>query len=167
MRVKLPLLSMVLMLLIAAGSANAQVKISGTAKCAKPEVQHSLNISGNSDQAFSISQSKCTWSQPWTIAGIKGNEGEVLQSSEIKGDTITWHAVYVDNMENGDRSTYDEHGSGTLKGGLLQSGEEKWTLVAGTGKLKGYKGTGTCRGSGAPDGSSSWQCEGTLTPPKK
>ena len=40
------------------------------------------------------------------------------------------------------------------------------TLVGGTGKLKGLKGQGTCKGKGASDGSVTWDCEGTFEPAK-
>ena len=66
-------------------------------------------------------------------------------------------------MENGDRGEYSFHGTAVMKDGAIQTAEDSWTLVRGTGKLKGAKGKGTCKGTGAADGSITWECQGQYT----
>jgi hypothetical protein len=54
-----------------------------------------------------------------------------------------------------------------VKDTVPQSGDEKWTLVRGAGKLKGIKakGTNTLK-TAAADGSSTWDTEGEYELPK-
>jgi hypothetical protein len=47
-----------------------------------------------------------------------------------------------------------------MKDGKPVSGEGTWTLVSGTGKLKGIKGKGTFKGTANADGSMTYQIEG-------
>jgi len=54
-------------------------------------------------------------------------------------------------------------GTATMKDGAIQTAEDSWTLLRGTGKLKGAKGKGTCKGTGATDGSLTWECAGEYT----
>ncbi len=63
-------------------------------------------------------------------------------------------------MENGDKFTVHYLGCGhtTKDGGGVFEG--KWKFVSGTGKLKGLKGGGTYKGSGASDGSGVVEVEG-------
>ncbi len=46
-------------------------------------------------------------------------------------------------MANGDKAFVRFEASATLKDGVPQTAEGKWTYVGGTGKLKGLKGKGT------------------------
>ena len=46
---------------------------------------------------------------------------------------------------------------------LFSSGT--WSFTGGTGKLKGIKGKGTCKGTFKPDGTSSWDMEGEYQMP--
>jgi hypothetical protein len=43
---------------------------------------------------------------------------------------------------------------------------DKWQAVSGTGKFKGIKASGTCTGTGTPEGGSTLACTGTYTLPK-
>ena len=66
-------------------------------------------------------------------------------------------------MENGDKAEYSFQGTATIKDGTMQPTGESWMLVHGTRKLKGAKAKGTCKGTGAADGSVVWECEGEYT----
>ena len=69
-------------------------------------------------------------------------------------------------MTNGDKYYVRSQGSATLKDGVPESGEGKWSYAGGTGKLKGVKGKGTCTGKGAPDGTATVEAESEYELPK-
>jgi hypothetical protein len=69
-------------------------------------------------------------------------------------------------MTNGDKYYARIQASGTLKDGVLESTEGKWSYAGGTSKLKGLKGKGTYTGKGAPDGTSTLEVEGEYELPK-
>ena len=165
MRLK-TLLSFVIVLALAA-AASAQTKISGTQQCAKPDPEHSIQVGDRPNHSFAITQGKCTWTKPVEIEGIQSKEGVWTEFAEIRGNNSRYRFYYVDTMANGDQSFYRGKGTMTLKGGVPQSAEEKWTLVGGTGKLKGLKGKGTnTLKTAAADGSSTWDIEGEYELPK-
>ena len=150
-----------------AAAASAQNKISGTAQCGKPDQEYSIQVGDKPNHSFAIDQQKCTWTKPMEIAGIQNKEGVGTDFSEISGNTSRYRSYFVDTMANGDKVIYRIEGTATLKDGVFQSADEKWTLVSGTGKLKGVKGKGTNKlKSAAADGSSTWDCEGEYELPK-
>ena len=157
----------VTLLFLGCSSAWGQTKSSGTAACGKPSVQHAIPVGDRPDHSFSISQTKCNWTKPMTIQGVKNKEGMATQFDEISGNTSRYHGYWVDTMADGDKGYYTYKGTATLKNGMLVSvDDDRWTLAGGTGKLKGLKASGTCKGKGSPDGSATWECEGTYTPAK-
>jgi hypothetical protein len=150
-----------------ATAASAQTKISGTAQCGKPDQEHSIQIGDRPNHSFAISQGKCTWTKPWEIAGIQNKEGLGTTFAEISGNTSRILEYCVQTMANGDKAYLREEGTITLKDGVPQSGDVKWTLVGGTGKLKGVKGKGTCKlREVAADGSITGDCAGEYELPK-
>ena len=146
--------------------ASAQTKISGSGRCAKPEVQHSIQVPDRPGHVFSISQLKCTWSKPWEIAGVQSKEGVGTVFDEVTGDSAVSQEFYVDTMANGDKAFYRYNAKAALKVNAFQTGEGKWTLVGGTGKLKAINGKGTCKSKGEADGSLAFECEGEYRLPK-
>lgn len=144
-------------------SAFAQTKASGTAQCAKPDLQHAIEVGDVPNHSFAISQGKCTWTKPLDLQGVQSKEGVATFSADNRGNSSRFHGVYVDTLANGDKGRYSFEGSGTLKDGNFQTAESKWRLVSGTGKLKGAKAQGTCKGTGAPDGSVTYECSGEYT----
>src|SRR5215471_5929210 len=153
----------VLCLLLCAVVAHAQVKASGTIKCSKPDVQHKIDVGPS--HAFVLEQAKCSADKdkPYEINGVKSGSGVSTNSTEAQGNKSRFQGYYVDTMENGDKGEYSFHGTATMKDAALQTAEDSWTLVHGTGKLKGAKGKGTCKGTGAADGSITWECQGEYT----
>lgn len=149
--------------LLSATVSLAQVKASGMLKCAKADPQHKLDVSDN--HSLVLEQSKCSADKdkPFEINGVKSGNGISTDVNDVQGTKARFHGYYVDTMENGDKGEYSFHGSGSIKDGNLQSAEDSWTLVSGTGKLKGAKGKGTCKGTGAADGSITWDCQGEYT----
>ena len=149
-------------ILAAATIAGAQVKVSGTSRCGKPDAQHMVEVGDAPNHSFSISQGKCAWTKPFDIDGVQNKEGLDTSFSESTGNRARVRGFFLDTMANGDKGHYRYEATGTLKDGMFQTAEAKWTLAGGTGKLKGAKGKGTCKGKGESDGTVNWECEGEL-----
>ena len=165
MRIKTFFLCLIVIALAAV--ASAQTKISGTQQCGKPDQEHSIQIGDRPNHSFAISQGKCTYTKPVEIAGIQSKEGVYTTLTETSGNTLRYRFYYVDTMASGDKAYYRGEGTMTVKDEVPQSGDEKWTLVRGAGKLKGIKGKGTnTLKTAAADGSSTWDIEGEYELPK-
>ena len=165
MKVKIFFLFLIVFAL--ATAASAQTKISGTAQCGKPDKEYTIQVGDKPNHSFVINQDKCTWTKPFEIAGIQNKEFVLTAFAEIRSNTSRGHDYGVDTMTNGDKAYYREEFSFTLKDGVPQSGDVKWTFVGGTGKLKGIKANGTCKlTSAAADGSATYDCEGEYELPK-
>jgi hypothetical protein len=162
-----PIVMATLLLLAMATLAGAQTKISGTNHCAKPDPQTMVQVGDRPNHAYSLGQSKCAWTKPWEIAGIAGKEGVATFSGEITGNTFRFHAYYVDEMANGDKAYYRYQGTATMKDGMPQTEEGSWTLIRGTGKLKGITGKGTYKGKADADGTMTYEVEGEYSMAKK
>jgi hypothetical protein len=149
-------------------SAAAQTKISGTNHCAKPDPQTMVDVGDRPGHAFMVGQSKCAWTKPWKLAEIPGKDGVATFSGEVDGGKSHFHAYYVDTIENGDKAYYRYQGTTVLKDGAPQTEEGSWSLMRGTGKLKGLTGKGTYKGSVGSDGTMTYEVEGEYqTSPKK
>ena len=146
--------------------AVAQTKMSGTIKCGKSSIEHMVPVGDHPDHFFGVTQANCSWSKPWTVADVASKEGTGTGVVEANGEIGKAHGVYVDTMANGDKAHYRYESTSTTKNGQIQINEHKWQLVEGTGKLKGVKGHGTCKGSGTTDGGVTYECEGEYTSPK-
>ncbi len=149
-----------------ATAAGAQTKISGTNHCAKPDPQTAVQVGDSPNHSFSLGQTKCAWTKPWEIAGVAAKEGVGTFSGEITGNTFRFHAYYVDEMANGDKAYYRYQGTATLKDGMAQTEQGTWSLIRGTGKLKGVKGKGTYKGKAGADGTETYEVEGEYELPK-
>jgi hypothetical protein len=157
-------LSLVMCLLCLLSSlALGQGKTNVQWKCDKPSVQHSINVGDKPDHAYAIEQINCT-AVKGDIAGNKMKSGVGTEFLNITGDKVTGHGEFVESMENGDKNVYKYEFSGTSKNGAFQSGTNEWSLIEGGGKMKGGKASGTCKATGNPDQSTSFDCMGTYTP---
>jgi hypothetical protein len=75
---------------------------------------------------------------------------------------VNFHGYYIATAEDGDKITYTYEGSATTDRSKPLA--DKWKIVAGAGKQKGIKGSGTCAGKAAADGSAyDWECAGTYS----
>jgi hypothetical protein len=146
-------------MLLLAGTAAAQ-KVTDTLKCAKPDQEHSLPAGDAPAHVYSISHTTCTYPKPGTLAGLQTKAGADTIFSEIKGNRVEWTGVYVETYSNGDKLFYSHHGNGTLKNNILESGTDYYEVTGGTGKLKSFKGNGSCTIKIAPDGTADDQCSG-------
>jgi len=140
--------------------AGAQNQLSAPWECTKPDPQHRLDVGDRPNHAFVVSQFKCTATKPWELEGVAAKEGTGTQFDEVSGNSSRFHGYFADTLANGDTAVYRYHGTATLKQGVMESAEDKWTLVVAAGKLKGVKGQGACKGKGKPDGSVTFECAG-------
>jgi hypothetical protein len=146
-------------LLLSATVASAQGKLASQWNCAKPAVTHNLEAGDRSAHAYMISQSKCLPGAS-EIGGVKEKEGTATQADEVSGDSSTFHGRFIETLENGDTVHYSYKGKATLKNGQVQTGNDNFSIIGGTGKLAGAKGSGSCKGTGNADGSVVWKCAG-------
>jgi hypothetical protein len=165
--VRLKSLLLFLIVFALAAAASAQTKISGSQRCAKPDQELAIQVGDRLNHSFVLTQAKCTWTKPMEFAGVLDKEGIDTDFAEISGNTSRARGYEVDTLANGDKVSFRYEATLTLKDGVAQSGEPRWTLFGGTGKLKGIKGKGSCKlTSAAADGSSTWDCEGEYELPK-
>jgi hypothetical protein len=164
---RLKIIFTLLIVLALAAVASAQTEVSGTLQCGKPDQQHAVEVGDRPNHSFSISQGKCIWTKPFEIAGTQNKEIVGAEFAEISGNTSHGHGCGVETMANGDKAYWRDEVSLTLKDGVPQSEDEKFTYIRGTGKLKGIKGKGTCKlTSAAADGSATYECAGEYELPK-
>jgi hypothetical protein len=151
-------------LLLLASVSLAKDKLVSQWSCGKPSEAHSIDVGDAANHTYAVTKTTCTASKG-EVGGVKDKEGVGTQFNEGMGDTTTWHGVFVTTSENGDKITYaySSVGKGMLKDGQLQSGNNKWSMVGGTGKFASAKGEGTCTGKGNADGTVTWDCTGTYT----
>jgi hypothetical protein len=164
---KLKIFFTLLIVFALAAVASAQTKISGTQQCAKADQEHSFQVGDQPNHSFVISQGKCNWTKGWEIAGMQSKDTVETVFREIRGNTLRARGYDVDTIPSGDKTYTRFEATFTLKDGVPQTGDGKWTFVGGTGKLKGIKGKGTCKlTSAAADGSGTYDCEGEYELPK-
>jgi hypothetical protein len=155
------LLLVVCSMCLSASVAMAQGKVDSQWNCEKPTVNHSIDVGDKPGHAYAIGQSKCTAAKG-EIGGVKEKEGLDTEFDDVKGTSVRLHGVFVDTLENGDKLVVSYTGSGSAVKGEMQLAS-KWSVVSGTGKLKGAKGEGTCKGKGNADGSNTFDCTGDYT----
>jgi hypothetical protein len=150
--------------LLLATLSLAKDKLVSQWNCGKASDAHSIDVGDQANHAYAITKTTCTASKS-EIGGTKEKDGVGTQFSETTGDSTTWHGMFVVTTESGDKIhySYASSGKGTVKDGQFQSGNNKWSMVGGTGKFAGASGTGSCTGKGNADGSVTWGCEGTYS----
>jgi hypothetical protein len=157
--------SLLAIALMLSATAAAQ-QMTDTLKCGKPEQEHAIATGDQPGHVYSISHTKCTYLKPGTLAGEQTKEGADTVFTEILGERLNWRGVYVETYTNGDKLFYRHHGNGTLKNNVFDSGVDYYEVTGGSGKFKGYRGKGSCKLKGAPDGSATDECTGEYTAPK-
>jgi hypothetical protein len=145
--------------LIGASSLRAQ-QLSGEGSCSMSDTAHTISVADRPDHLFVISRSKCTWTKPFEIAGAQSKGGTAVQFDEVRGNTASFHGVFLDIMSNGDTVRYRYEGTSRSKDGRPQSAEWNWVYAGGTGKMANLKGKGSCKGGWDRQGKNSWRCTG-------
>lgn len=148
---------------LSASVALAQGKVDSQWNCPKPTDAHSIDVGDQPGHAYSIAKISCTATKG-EIEGQNEKDGMETEFDDVKGNSTHAHGVFVETLPSGDKLYISHQGSGKVaENGQLQSASNAWTITNGTGKFKGAKGKGTCKGKGNPDGSSTWDCTGEYT----
>jgi len=148
-----------------AASALAQTHMSGTGKCDKPNSPQPIEAGDQAGHVLMIEKSSCTWSVPFEMAGLKSTTYTTAEAVDATGAKFQDRGYIVITMENGDKAYVRSQGTGSVKEGAFTA-EGTWSYTGGTGKLKGLKGKGTYKGSGAAGGASESQVEGEYSLPE-
>lgn len=156
---------LVCLFFLVAPLAAAQTKISGICQCSKNSLENMVPAGDHPNHSLGVTQGKCTWTKPWVIAGIPAKEGVATGLQEVDGNQAKNQGVYVDTMGNGDQVYFRYEVTSTTKNGQLEITGHKWQIVGGTGKFKGIKGQGTCKGTPTADGGVSYESQGEYTLP--
>jgi hypothetical protein len=154
------------LLAVSAGSALAQTKISGTGTCGKGDASNPVEVGDRAGHVLVLAKNSCTWTTPMEMAGLKSKTYTVAATSDVTGEKSQDRGYVVITMDNGDKAYVRFQGTGTAKEGGARSGEGTWSYAGGTGKLKGLKGKGTFKSSGASADSIEDQVEGEYTLPE-
>ena len=149
-------------LCLSAAVATAQGKIDSQWNCAKATEAHNLEVGDQPGHAYVIAKFTCTAAKG-EIEGQKEKEGTGTEFDEAKGNESHGHGIFVETVANGDKLFVRYQTMGTSEKGQMASGSNTWTITNGTGKFKGAKGKGSCKGKGNPDGSSVYDCMGEYT----
>lgn len=161
---RLLLFGAVLLLTIPGVLAQGKTALTTSWNCKTVEPVHTIPVPGEADHAYSVYQVKCTATKG-EIAGVKQKEGIATEFGEAKGNASKGHGTFVETLASGDTATYDFQFTSTMKNKVVESASNTWTIASGTGKLKGIKGSGSCKGKGNADGSLSLECTGSYTMP--
>ena len=143
-------------------AAQAQSPLKNAWKCSVVEPVAAVPVAGQANHAYSVYQVNCT-STGGEIAGVKEKGGTATEFAEVKGNASKGHGIFVETLDNGDTITYDYTFTSTMNGKVATAAGSTWKIVGGTGKAKGIKGTGVCKGKGNPDASLDLQCTGSHT----
>ncbi len=149
--------------------ASAQTKNSSSGKCGKPDVMHSIPAGDQAGHVFVLEQGKCV--TKGEVGGAASKEGAFSEHGDVTGSRSKASGVYVETFDSGDKIFYNYQATGTMKDGAFQAGQNKYQITGGTGKMKGIKGSGTCKTTGSAEGGLDYTCEGEYTiagaPPAK
>lgn len=121
------------------------IKLEGKVRCEKPEPMHSIEVPDRPGHVLWLGKRKCSWTEPIELVGLKGKDGLVISFSEEMEGVLHEHGFEVDTFDNGDKWTMQTVGQ--MQGTKAPaSSKGRWSLMRGTGKLKGVKGGGTYEG---------------------
>jgi len=145
----------------AAAATPAQVKNSISGKCGKADVAQSIPAGDKDGHAFMLQQGKCE--ATGEIGGAKSKEEVFSEHDEATGTHLKGWGVYVETYDSGDKVFYAYQTTGTTKDGAFVSGGNKYQITGGAGKMKGIKGSGTCKLTGNAGGGLDYECTGEYT----
>jgi hypothetical protein len=129
----------------AAGSATNFVEVEGKVRCEKPDPAYSIDVPDRPGHALMIAQRQCKWAEPMVILGAKTEVGVAVSFTERMEGTLHIHGFETDTLDNGEKITWQSMGQVLAEKGPVDS-KGRWSLMRGTGKLKGIKGGGTYEG---------------------
>jgi hypothetical protein len=139
------------------------VKVEGKVRCDKPDPTYSIEVPDRPGHALIIAKRKCTWTEPMVVLGAKTKDGVAVGFTEKMEGTLHEHGFETDTMDTGDKLTWQSMGQVLAEKGPVDS-KGRWSIMRGTGKLKGIKGGGTYEGKLAADDVLTWEFEGVYDP---
>ncbi len=158
---KFKILCVSAVLALAVATTPAQTKFSSSGKCSKPDVQQSIPAGDKTGHVFTLGQGKCATTGE--IAGAASKEGAFSEHGDVSGNSSKAWGVYVETFDGGDKVFYTYQATATLKAGVMQTGVNKYQITGGTGKMKGIKGSGSCKTTAGTDGGLDYDCTGEYT----
>jgi hypothetical protein len=118
------------------------VNVEGKVRCDKPDPAYSIEVPDRPGHALMIARRKCTWTEPMLIMGAKTKEGVAVGYAEKSEGMLHVSGFETDTLDNGEKLTWKSMGQVLAeKGPATATG--RWSLMRGTGKLKGIKGGGS------------------------
>jgi len=147
---------------VALAAASAQTKFAFSGKCGKADNVQSIPAGDKEGHTFMIQQGKCT-TDKGEIGGAKSKDGAYSEHDDAMGNRVKGWGVYVENYDSGDKIFYDYQGTVMTKDGAVVSGNNTWRMTGGTGKMKGIKGSGSCKFTPGEGGGQNYDCTGTYT----
>jgi hypothetical protein len=142
--------------------ASAQSKLTGKVHCAKGDPNYSIDVGDKPGHMLASRKAACTWAEG-TVGDSAVKTGVDVGATEINGATAHDNGYHTATLENGDKFTVKFSGAMALNKDGSGTFEGKWTMLSGTGKLKGIKGSGTYKGVGNADGSGDVTVDGDYT----
>lgn len=147
--------------------ASAQTALTGEITCGQPTAEHRMEALSQPGHSFVLRQGLCRFTKPATINGVAQVEETFVGIQEINGGAALWRGRNTSKMANGDLIFVRlECTSSVANDGTETGGECRWTMVGGTGKMKGIAGSGTSRQANKADPNSAWVFDGSykITP---
>ncbi len=145
MKTRIGLVAFVIMAFAALGSAQTQ--IAGTVVCSGPEETHVMRLMDHPDHFFVMSQGKCNWTKPVDIEGDHTQSDVATITKEVRNSRAHLRGYVTETTANGAKFSYRIVGTQVLDHGKTVSEKGRWSIVSGTGKLKGIHGKGTYTGT--------------------
>ncbi len=142
-------------LLVFASAAMAQEKGETKWHCNKPTAEQKYDVGDVAGHAYALSQGTCEATSS-TMGEKSGAYTEFQEQWKASG---TNHGRFIVTMDDGGKTYYTYQGTVNP---AKKSAANKWKIVGGTGKHKGATGAGSCTGTMNDDGSSDWECSGTM-----
>ena len=146
---------------LAMATSSAQTKSDLSGKCGKPDVQQSVPAGDKDGHVFVLMQGKCT--VKGEVSGVAAKEATYAEHGEVTGKRTKVAGVFVATFDNGDTIFYNYQGVTTSNDDGSSVGSNKYQVTGATGKMKGVTGSGTCKLTGASDGSADYACTGEYT----
>jgi hypothetical protein len=122
-----------------ATTTSAQTKNSFSGKCENPDVAQSIPAGDADGHTFSLASAKCT--ATGDVNGVAAKDGVYAEHQDVTAKQVKAWGVYVESFENGDKIFYNYQSVLPDKA----PARNKYQITGGTGKMKGIKGSGTCK----------------------
>ena len=143
---------------LAVVTTSAQTKNTFSGNCAKPDVQQSIPAGDQDGHVFMLAQATCT--VKGEVSGAAGKEAKYSEHGDATGKHNRSWGVFVETFDSGDKIIYSYQNNVASKENGTSTGSNKYQITGGTGKMKGVKGSGTCKLTGNADGGVDYTCTG-------